>query len=160
MQKGTSVMAVDTEKDDKIVGVRVTKVVKRNDPDDWNPPEDRIMAPIFKILHFAYSQFNPWNEFKQIDRLLDCQFVSVHQDYFGKNLAVSMMELVFDMMRREKIPLAYVVVTSKYSRAVMEKMGFEAVYEMQYKDYKVNGQQVFDPQPEHTGFAVMIKWMK
>lgn len=154
-----SVMAVDTSKDNKIVGVRAHRVVKRDEKDSWDPPEEQSTKKIFDFVDYAYKQFDPWSKFQEIDSLIDCKFLAVHRDYRGRNLSVRMMEFMFEFMRREKIPLVFVLVSGKFSRAVMEKLDFENVFEMSYEDYRVDGQRVFYPENIHKGFAILLKWV-
>lgn len=156
-------MAIDTAKDDAIVGVRAHRVVNRDDPKEERPPpnDEKEMdpcAPLLDLVDTAFLRYNPWKELT-IDKLLYFKFLIVHPDYRGRNIAARMTEFTFDFMRREKIPVAFVLATSVYSQAVFKKTGFQVVDEIKYEDYKVNGQRVFSPAPIHTGCATLIKWV-
>lgn len=156
-------MAIDTAKDDAIVGVRAHRVVNRDDTKEERPPpndgkEMDPCAPLLDLVDTAFLRYNPWKELT-IDKLLYFKFLIVHPDYRGRNIAARMTEFTFDFMRREKIPVAFVLATSVYSQAVFKKTGFQVVDEIKYEDYKVNGQRVFSPAPIHTGCATLIKWV-
>lgn len=160
IEQGASVIALDTAQNNKIVGVRVHRVVRRGDQDTFDPPpsNDENVDKILRYLEFAHKQFNPFASY-DIDKFLDCCFIAVHRDYRGHNLGSRMMEFTFEFMRREKIPLISVLVSSKYSRDIMEKLGFRVHFEMAYEDYKENGQKVFFPDEIHKGFAVLSKFI-
>lgn len=151
-----SFMAIDTTKDDRIVGIRINELQIRPHKLDKDPKRRNSACSIQGLLDIAKSQYDPWNN-PDIQKILQLQFSLVDPEYRGQNLSIRMMESTFDLMRREKIPLAVVVVTGKFSRAVMDKLEFEVQFEMDYKDYKVNGERVFYPKEIHTGFAVLSK---
>lgn len=156
IQQGCSVMARDTANNNQIVGVNVNWIQKPNEPEEEVEEINAIMDRFFK---FVMTQFDPWKEFSHIDSLLDCKLVAVHKEYRGQNICRKLVEFTFDFMRRQKIPLATVFVTGKFSRDVMDRMGYNPVYELLYEDYKVDGKQVFYPEEIHKGCAVMLKWV-
>lgn len=174
VEQGTSVMAIDTANNNKIVGVRAHRVEKRGereksqeeekeDKKDDVPAKDKAAeacAALLRLVDFAYDRFNPWEKL-DVDQLLYFKFLIVHRDYRGRNIGVKMTDFTFDFMRREKIPVAYVLATSAYSKAVFKKTGFVVVDEMAYEDYKEDGKVVFCPEPRevHTGFATCVKWV-
>lgn len=152
-------IAIDSAKNNKIVGVRVHELVKREDriQESLDPSEIDNTNPIRMFLDFCLSQFDPWSAYPEIDSMMDGIFIAVHKEYRGRNLGIRMMEFTFEFMRNEKIPLYFLIVTSKYSRAMMKKLDFETVFEIRYEDYKVDGKRVFYPEEIHTGATVMVK---
>lgn len=70
------------------------------------------------------------------------EYLPVHRDCRG-NISVLMMNETFEFMRKEEIPVAYVMATGAYSKAAFLKTGFECVDEVLYKDFNVNGKVVF-----------------
>lgn len=50
-----------------------------------------------------------------------------------------------------------VVCTSNYSARAIKRLGFECVYSLNYKDYKVNGETVFSPEQPHAAVTVYVQ---
>lgn len=157
--QGTSLMAIDTANNDMIVAVRAHQIERRSDVSVTPDKECKTGSPIFDLLNFAYQRHNPWAKYS-VDQLMHFKYICVHRGYRGLNISQHINSLTFDLMRKERIPLAYVIATSGYSQAVLKRMQFTVVDEMKYEDYKVDGKVVFKPEnPIHSGFATMIKWV-
>lgn len=152
-------MAIDTTKEDQIVGIRINYVTKRGEPEDEKLSCGDALSTLGLLGSYAYNQVDPWNRFKEVDTILEAEFLLVHKDYRGMNISVLMMELTFDYMRKEKIPLFYLWATSAFARNIVEKLGFELIHEIKYEDFKVDGKQVFFPEKIHTASAAYIKWV-
>lgn len=159
IEQGTSVMAIDTSKDNLIVGLRGHRVYQRGEKDAYNPPEDEKWNRLMTLGNFAFKRVDVWSKC-DVEKILEAKFLTVHRDYRGRNLSVKMMEFTFDFMRREKIPLFYLWATSEYTKIVVRKLGFQIADEMDYKDYKVDGKQVFKPEEPHSGYAIYVKWVE
>lgn len=149
---------MDTANNNKVVGLLLQRIERREDQKETKDKEEES-HPVLRLVDYAVKRFNPWEKLEE-DVILDLDVLSVHRDYRGRNISVIMMEASFELMRKEKICLAYVMVTSAFSRAVFLKSGFQIVDEMDYVDYKVNGEVVFEPAEKiHRGFATLIKWL-
>ena len=53
--------------------------------------------------------------------------------------------------------LISVLCSSHFSARVMEKMDFIEVFRMEYVDYLVDGEQVFNPVPPHKAARILVK---
>lgn len=160
IEQGTSVMAIDTADNNKIVGVRahrVTKVTEEETPLDKLPSDP--LTPLIKLQAHCQERYDPKKRLN-VEEFLYLKFLCVRRDCRGRNIGVKLMEFTFDFMRREKIPVAYVFASSAYSQRVFQKLEFETVYEMPYEDYKVDGKVVFKVGGIHTKCACLIKWIK
>lgn len=159
IEQGNSVMAIDTSKNDKIVGLRGHRVNNRNESvAAYNSPEDEKWDRVYSLGSFAFNRVDPWNKY-DIDSMLEAKFLAVHREYRGMNIGVMMIQFTLDFMRREKIPLFYLWATNEYTKNVVGKLGFEKVDEMNYTDYKVDGKQVFFPPEMHPSYAIYVKWV-
>lgn len=160
IEQGTSVMAIDTANNNKIVGVRAHRVTTKSEQKDIRDevPRDDPAAPYTDLVGLFQQRYNPWTKL-DVDKFLYLKFLCVHRDYRGRNISVKMMDMTFDFMRREKIPVVYVFASSAYSQGVFEKTQFEKVDYMAYEDYKVDGEVVFKVGPVHKGCATYVKWI-
>lgn len=50
-----------------------------------------------------------------------------------------------------------VLATSHYTALALEKLGFQLIYTLEYKDYKVDGEVVFEPEPPHEAIKVYVQ---
>lgn len=160
IEQGTSVMAIDTSNNNKIVGVRAHRRTKPSEKDEI--PVEYLNDPLMTFVQFIATceeQYDPHTELK-VPEYLHMKYLCVDRNYRGRNISVKMMDFTFDFMRKEQIPVAYVVASSAYSLQVFLKCDFEVVHQIQYEDYKVDGEVVFKTGPVHTKCALLIKWIK
>lgn len=50
-----------------------------------------------------------------------------------------------------------VLATSHYTARALEKLKFQPIYTLKYKDYKVNGEVIFEPEPPHEAITMYIQ---
>lgn len=154
-------MAIDVANDNRIVGVRAQIVCKRSKGSGFKNPlfRDNPSFKFLELIEFCEKRYNPHDEL-DVDQFLHLKFLCVHRECRGKNISGRMIEFTFQFMRRQMIPVAFVFASSHYSQAVFKRLGFELVDELNYEDYKVDGEVVFNLGPIHTKCASFIKWVK
>lgn len=113
-------------------------------------------------MDYIDSQFSMFDLYPDIDSLLDCKIISVNENYRGLGIAGQLTNKTIEFMKEHKIPMMHVLCSSHFSARVMEKLDFEEVYKLPYKDYLVNGENVLLPADPHKAVRILskrIEWM-
>lgn len=108
-------------------------------------------------MDYVTEQYNIFDEYPNENLILDGKILSVNTNYRGLGIAGRLTERVFDFIRENEISVYHVICTSFYSARVMEKTGFDRVYELKYADYKKEDQVVFKPEAPHVAVTILIK---
>lgn len=158
ISQGTSVKAIDTANGNKLIGVRGHRIVNRGDECDYDPPADEPFDKVVDLVDHCWNKVDPWKRF-DVDKFLECKFLTVDRNYRGQNIGVKMMNFTVDFMRANDVPLIYIFGSSYYTAEIMKKMDFEVLEVANYADYKENGKAVFKPAHPHTFYIVGVKWI-
>lgn len=149
----------------EIVGVNINGLVQKPKETDEAPAKlaDGCVHPKFKkimaLMDYVDERFDIFELYRDIDRLLDIKIMSVDSRYRGLGIAGKLTDRTMQYVRDENIKLVHVLCSSHFSARVMEKMGFEEVFKLSYRDYLVDGEQVFDPVKPHVAVRILTKKM-
>ncbi|XP_058455711.1 arylalkylamine N-acetyltransferase 1 isoform X2 [Malaya genurostris] len=147
----------------EIVGVNINGLINR--PAETDEPQPKLADvcehPKFKkimaLMDYVDEQFNIFDLHQDVDQMLDIKIMSVDNRYRGMGIAGKLTDRTMECVKERNIKLVHVLCSSHYSARVMEKMGFEEVYNLPYQDYLVNGEQVFDPEKPHAAVRILVK---
>ncbi|KAF5282074.1 hypothetical protein FQA39_LY00599 [Lamprigera yunnana] len=89
--------------------------------------------------------------------MMDVKILSTHSLWAGRGLAKKLVALSSKTANEKGCDLIRMNCSSYFSAKVVEKLGFECVYELKYSDYKVNGEQVFKTEHPHTSKTTYIQ---
>lgn len=156
IQHGTSLVAVDPAKNNKIVGVLITTPYY---PKQWEffdkeakHYEDicKKLSEMLEVISYLNKNANVIERF-QVDNELHIHIVAVHGHYRGKSIGYEFMLPFIELAKSLKYQMITVDVTSVYSASLFEKAGMQCAYSIAFKDYKdENEQQVINPPLPHT----------
>ncbi|XP_058126033.1 arylalkylamine N-acetyltransferase 1 [Anopheles ziemanni] len=147
----------------EMVGVILNGMITKPQPGDEPPPKlaDNCLHPKFRkimaLMDYIDEQFDIFELYPDIDRLLDCKIISVDTRYRGMGIAGMLTDRTLDYATQNGIKLLHVLCSSHFSARVMEKMDFAEVYRLAYADYRVDGEQVFDPAKPHVAVRILTK---
>uniref|UniRef100_A0AAG5DRM4 aralkylamine N-acetyltransferase n=2 Tax=Anopheles atroparvus TaxID=41427 RepID=A0AAG5DRM4_ANOAO len=147
----------------EIVGVTLNGTIMKPQPGDEPPAKlaDNCLHPKFRkimaLMDHVDEQFDIFELYPDIDRFLDCKIISVDTRYRGMGIAGMLTDRTLDYATRNGIKLLHVLCSSHFSARVMEKMDFSEVYRLPYADYRVDGEQVFDPEQPHVALRILTK---
>ncbi|XP_053676578.1 arylalkylamine N-acetyltransferase 1-like isoform X2 [Anopheles nili] len=147
----------------EIVGVILNGTIMKPQPGDEPPAKlaTNCLHPKFKkimaLMDYVDEQFDIFDLYSDIDRFLDCKIISVDTRYRGLGIAGMLTDYTLDYASRNGIKLIHVLCSSHFSARVMEKMDFSEVYRLPYADYKIDGEQVFDPEKPHVALRILTK---
>lgn len=150
----------------EIVGVNINGLISRPKETDEPPAKlaDGCAHPKFKkimaLMDHVDENFNIFDLYQDVDRLLDIKIMSVDSNYRGLGIAGKLTDRTMQYVKDNNIKLVHVLCSSHFSARVMEKMDFQEVYKLPYKDYLVNGEQIFDPAKPHVAVRILTKRIK
>lgn len=149
----------------EIVGVNINGLISRPKETDEPPAKlaDGVEHPKFKkimaLMDHVDENFNIFDLYSDVDRLLDVKIMSVDSNYRGLGIAGKLTDRTMQYVKDNNIKLVHVLCSSHFSARVMEKMDFQEVYKLPYQDYLVNGEQVFNPAKPHVAVRILTKRM-
>lgn len=147
----------------EIVGVNINGLISRPEESDEPPSKlaDGCAHPKFKkimaLMDHVDENFNIFDLYQDVDRLLDIKIMSVDSNYRGLGIAGKLTDRTMEYVKENNIKLVHVLCSSHFSARVMEKMDFQEVYKLPYQDYLVNGEQVFEPAKPHVAVRILTK---
>ncbi|XP_055636419.1 arylalkylamine N-acetyltransferase 1 isoform X2 [Toxorhynchites rutilus septentrionalis] len=149
----------------EIIGVTLNGLVLKPSETDEPPAKlaDGCEHPKFRkimaMMDYIDEHFNIFELYQDVDRLLDVKIMSVDSRYRGFGIAGKLTDRTMQYVKENNIKLVQVLCSSHFSARVMEKLNFEEVYQLPYRDYLVNGEQVFDPEKPHSALKILVKKM-
>ncbi|XP_030379357.1 dopamine N-acetyltransferase isoform X2 [Scaptodrosophila lebanonensis] len=150
-------------KNGEIIGVYLNGLMRRPTSSESNSEKaaDSCEHPKFKkilaLMDHVEEQFSIFDLYPNEEVILDGKIVSVDSNYRGMGIAGRLTERAYEYMRENNISVYHVLCSSHYSARVMEKLGFHEVYNMNYADYKPEGEVIFKPALPHVGVRILVK---
>lgn len=152
LQSGFSTIAEDTINENTIVvGVRVSKSIKKSDPISKPPNE------VFELFDFIASKADVFNTF-QVDRIVKGILLCVHRDFRGRGIATRLYTENMKLAGRLDYPLYVCDCSNKFTILACEKLQMTKVYELLYEDYvDSSGQPIFKVAHPHDKVTVFAQ---
>jgi len=130
INQGLDLSIIAVERDTgKIVGMRLNKVVKRNDP----VPAKAVTLTseknndIFVWFMRLIDSVDVFAMYPEVDCFGDMLGISVHSDYRNEGLATELYKRSFALMKAKGIRIGKVGFTNPYSRKAGNNLGFKTV---------------------------------
>lgn len=143
-----------------IVGILLNGKLESSDedePDYITNCENPKFKKILRLLHYVDRQVNADGKFKN-QNVLEIRIISVDTNWRGKGIAKLLMERATEIAREYNFHVMRADCTSMFSGKLCERLGFEAVYRLNYKDYvDEDGKPVFKPIHPHTAIITYVK---
>lgn len=112
---------------------------------------------LISFVDFTKNQFNAFDKFPDQHAILDVHFISVCADYRRKGIAENLIRHTWNFTKQQNIGLCQMGCTSYYSARLCVKMDFEQCYEIDYKNYIVDGKNPLEPLQPHEKFRLFVK---
>lgn len=106
--------------------------------------------------HF-YDSFDMYAAYPGCVKVLDACILSVHESARGLGVATALAQRTLDYGKANNYDMCQCLCSSKFSRLVCQKLGFDAAYTVRYDEYMVNGQIIFKPDAPHDVCVLYIK---
>ena len=145
---------------DKIIGLRLIGIEKKDDVFEPNECKLESMKRFLHFINYLASLFDLFNHF-DVDEVFTLFGLSVHIDHRHKGLGHKLMQAALIFIK--SLNVGPVVVkgdcSSSFSRRIYEKTGFELLREVPYTEYKIDGEIAIKNTGQHnymTRFAKTV----
>ncbi|KAH0944768.1 hypothetical protein HN011_009652 [Eciton burchellii] len=112
---------------------------------------------ILKLLHHIDKNVNTGERFRDLN-VLELRIISVNTNWRGKGIGKALIEKSMEIAKAQGFNYMRVDCTSLFSGKLCARIGFNAIYELDYKDYvDEDGKQIFSPALPHTTAVTYTK---
>ncbi|XP_011341168.1 dopamine N-acetyltransferase isoform X2 [Ooceraea biroi] len=112
---------------------------------------------ILKLLHYIDKNVNVGERFRDLS-VLEIRIISVDTNWRGKGIAKGLIDKSMEVAKAQGFHYVRADCTSQFSGKLCARMGFNAIYELDYKDYvEEDGKQIFSPAFPHTTAVTYMK---
>ncbi|XP_049826010.1 arylalkylamine N-acetyltransferase 1-like isoform X2 [Aethina tumida] len=143
--------------DGKLIGVCLNGMLHRGFVDDIDINEkvdDPKFTKIVRLLNFVAKDSDVFQHFPDCDKAMYVKILSVDTSLRGKGIAKDFLARTRDMARENGCGFMTVDCSSHFTAMALKKLNFNKVYSMDYADYKVDGEVVFNPASPHKAITV------
>ncbi|XP_020293505.1 dopamine N-acetyltransferase-like isoform X2 [Pseudomyrmex gracilis] len=158
-ENNLSLMAVSAN--GGIIGVLLNG--KMDPPLDEEEPEyirlckNAKFKKILKLLHHIDRNVNVDGRFRDLN-VLEIRIISVDTNWRGKGVAKTLIEKTTEIAKEQGFHYIRADCTSLFSGKLCARLGFDAIYTLNYTDYvDENGQPIFSPASPHTTAISYVK---
>lgn len=163
IKHGTSILAIDQSKDNKIVGALLSGPIEPDEAHEMieesklHENNNKKWSEILLLLAHLEQNANIYERYN-VNISLHIHVLGVSKYYRGKSIGVNLMRTCFDVAKNQGYTIVKADCTSVFSIKIAEKLQMECIYELAYSDYKdTNGKQLFKPPLPHTHIKTFTK---
>lgn len=160
---GASVVAIDSNKNDEIIGVILAGPIERGEAGHMVEEakqcalDNKKWSEILLLLAHLEENANIYERYN-IDKALHIHVMAVSNKYRGKSIGLNLMENCFNAGKSLGYPLVTVDCTSIFSIRIAEKLHMDNIFTLAFADYKDStGRQIFSPPMPHTHIKTFAK---
>jgi len=142
---GVSLIVVDPEAGNKVVGMRISQLVDRTSNDEVDEAPDLSAYSLYTQLVFhcfdlvgsvqEVMELNP-----EINKLYYMIMMAVEQDYRGRGIAGNLISKSLEIAKVAGCGGAYVTATSVFTRKIFNKRGFDEFRSVEWDKIEFNGE--------------------
>lgn len=158
---GMSIVAIDPQQDNKIVGVTLAGPIGPSEADDIvaeaESCTDKKWQEILYLLAHLERNARLYQRYG-VDKALHLHVMGVDRHARGKSIGMKLMGKCMENGKALGYPVISLDCTSIFSIRIAEKLHLECVGKLAYADYTdANGKQLFRPPPPHTHIKTFAK---
>ncbi|XP_028129560.1 arylalkylamine N-acetyltransferase 1 [Diabrotica virgifera virgifera] len=141
----------------KMIGVCINPILERNQEHEKVESDNKDFLTIYNFLVYMDEHSDAFKHFPGVNKAITVSLVAVDSRCRGKGIAKDLMSRA--LIAGKQLGCGFMVVecSSHYTALAMKRMGFECIYTLPYKNYKVDGKIVFNTDPPHTEATVYVK---
>nr|UGX61747.1 arylalkylamine N-acetyltransferase [Henosepilachna vigintioctopunctata] len=151
LDEGTSVKATC---DGKLVAFSMNGIVYSQDESEKSYVDNPKFQKILDFLNYNSLACDIFKRYPNADKAMSVKIVSVDPCMRGKGVATKLVEKTREIAKDLGCKLMFVECTSHFTALIMQRLGFEKIYSLDYADYKVDEEVVFKPKKPHSTYTV------
>ncbi|XP_063244076.1 uncharacterized protein LOC134543154 [Bacillus rossius redtenbacheri] len=126
----------------RIAGANMLGVVTRAEKSVKHEYEGVVMKSVVKLLDDLDSLADPFEKYG-VEEYIAAMGLSVAKEFQGQGLGKEILKARFDVGRAVGVKLTVTAFTAIESQVLATREGFEKLARIDYKDYRVDGNEVF-----------------
>lgn len=160
VDNGLAFKAVSPDGD--LIGVVLNNVMCRGDGEKNNESEEDTkdntkFNDITAFLDKVEREADVFKKYPNVDRVMDIKIISVDESFRGQGVCKALIDKTIELAMENKCPMVYVECSSYFSAKAAERLGFECIYTLYFRDYlDENGEVVFKTPPPHDSSKVFV----
>ncbi|XP_072396236.1 arylalkylamine N-acetyltransferase 1-like [Diabrotica undecimpunctata] len=141
----------------KMIGVCINPILERNKEHEKVESDNKDFLTIYNFLVYMDEHSNAFKQFPGVNKAITVSLVAVDSSCRGMGIAKDLMGRAQAAGKERGCGFMVVECSSRFTALAVKRMGFECIYTLPYKDYKVDGKIVFNTEPPHTEATVYVK---
>jgi len=146
---GLSVIALDPDKDNKLIGMMISHAVDKDQVDPRSSHEENLKTfpPLHASIMTLFDEIMyPGDIFErnpQDKKYHDMFTLATSSGYRGRGIGRTLVAESLKMAKKADCDAAIVLATSDFSRKIFDKLGFEVIASKNWEDCIYNGELAF-----------------
>ncbi|XP_072396235.1 arylalkylamine N-acetyltransferase 1-like [Diabrotica undecimpunctata] len=151
---GISTKAV---KNGKMIGLCINSILERNEEHEKVESDNQDFITIYNFLMHMNDHSEAFKQFPGVNKAITVSILTVDSNYRGMGIAKDLMGRAHLAGKERGCGFMVVECSSHFTALAVKRMGFDCIYTLPYKDYKVDGKIVYNTEPPHTQATVYVK---
>ncbi|XP_063243444.1 uncharacterized protein LOC134542825 [Bacillus rossius redtenbacheri] len=126
----------------RIAGANMLGVVTRAEKSVKHEHQGAVIKKIINLLDYLDSLADPFKKYG-VEEYITAMGLSVAKEFQGQGLGKELLKARFDVGRAVGVKLTVTAFIAIESQVLATREGFEQLARIDYKDYKVDGKEVF-----------------
>ncbi|XP_011632927.1 dopamine N-acetyltransferase-like isoform X2 [Pogonomyrmex barbatus] len=157
-ENNLSLMAVSAS--GAIIGVQLNGKMEpssNEEPEYIRLCKNTKFKKILRLLYHIDKNVNKGGQYRD-SNVLEIRILSVDTNWRGKGVAKNLIEKTIEIAKQQGFHYVRADCTSAFSGKLCARLGFDAIYELNYNDYvDEEGKPIFSPVSPHTAAITYIK---
>ncbi|CAH1713345.1 unnamed protein product [Aphis gossypii] len=130
---------------------------EKNNENEEDTKDNTKFNIITEFLDKVEREADVFQKFPNVDRVMDIKIISVDESFRGQGVCKALIDKTIEIALENKCPMVYVECSSYFSAKAAERLGFECIYTLYFRDYlDKNGEVVFKTPPPHDSSKVYV----
>ncbi|XP_050053423.1 arylalkylamine N-acetyltransferase 1-like isoform X2 [Aphis gossypii] len=130
---------------------------EKNNENEEDTKDNTKFNIITEFLDKVEREADVFQKFPNVDRVMDIKIISVDESFRGQGVCKALIDKTIEIALENECPMVYVECSSYFSAKAAERLGFECIYTLYFRDYlDKNGEVVFKTPPPHDSSKVYV----
>lgn len=130
---------------------------EKNNENEEDAKDNTKFNIITAFLDKVEQEADVFQKFPNVDRVMDIKIISVDESFRGQGVCKALIDKTMEIALENKCPMVYVECSSYFSAKAAERLGFECIYTLYFRDYlDENGEVIFKTPPPHDSSKVYV----
>uniref|UniRef100_A0A2S2N683 aralkylamine N-acetyltransferase n=1 Tax=Schizaphis graminum TaxID=13262 RepID=A0A2S2N683_SCHGA len=130
---------------------------EKNNEIEGDTKDDTKFNIITTFLDKIEREVDVFKKYPNVDCVMDIKIISVDESFRGQGVCKALIDKTIELAVENECPMVYVECSSYFSAKAAERLGFECIYTLYFRDYlDENGEVIFKTPPPHDSSKVYV----